>query len=57
MKTDLPRSKLDEFARVIDRFEANGGIQTTRTLHLDPPLIQPATYKVQIVRDAVKAGR
>jgi LCP family protein required for cell wall assembly len=55
VQTDLPRSKLDEFATLIDRFDHHGGIQTTRTLHLDPPLIQPATYKVQTVRDAVKA--
>jgi polyisoprenyl-teichoic acid--peptidoglycan teichoic acid transferase len=55
VQTDLPRSKLDEFATLIDRFDRHGGIQTTRTLHLDPPLIQPATYKVQTVRDAVRA--
>jgi polyisoprenyl-teichoic acid--peptidoglycan teichoic acid transferase len=54
VQTDLPRSKLDEFATLIDRFDRHGGIQTVRTLHLAPPLIQPANWKPQAVRDAVK---
>ena len=51
--TDIPRSSLGDFAVVINRFQANGGLATVRTLHLAPPFYQSSRWKADQVRALV----
>lgn len=53
VETDLPRSKLDEMAKLIDRYTSAGGPAAVRTLHLAPPQIQPANWNPKKVRTLV----
>ncbi len=53
VSTDIPRSRLADFAIVIDRFQQHGGNAAVRTLHLAPPFYQSSRWKAQEVRDLV----
>lgn len=53
VSTDIPRSRLGDFAIVIDRFQQHGGNAAVRTLHLAPPFYQSSRWKAQEVRDLV----
>ncbi|MDP2291397.1 MAG: LCP family protein [Actinomycetota bacterium] len=50
VRTDIPRDRLGEFAQLIDRFSAAGGLQAVRTLHLAPPLISNRSWDALEVR-------
>lgn len=54
VRTDIPREKLGELAVVIDRFDKAGGILVARALQLTPPLVQPANWKPERVRELVQ---
>ena len=53
VQTDLPRSRLNEFALLVDRYNAHGGAATIRSLQLTPPLIEPANWNAKKVRQIV----
>ncbi|MEI7547641.1 MAG: hypothetical protein WCK21_06235, partial [Actinomycetota bacterium] len=53
VRTDIPRTKLGDFAELIDRYAANGGIKKVRALHLAPPIIDPSNWNAQQVRSLV----
>jgi LCP family protein required for cell wall assembly len=55
VSTDIPRSRLGDFATVIERFQQHGGNAAVRTLHLAPPFYQSSRWKAQQVRDLVTA--
>ena len=50
VRTDIPRERLDEFAQLLDRFTAAGGLNSVRTLHLAPPLVSPTRWDALQVR-------
>ncbi len=50
VRTDIPRERLGEFAQLIDRFTAAGGLQSVRTLHLAPPLVSSTRWDAVQVR-------
>lgn len=50
VRTDIPRDRLGEFAHLIDRFNAAGGLNAVRTLHLAPPLVSPTRWDAVQVR-------
>lgn len=50
VRTDIPRDRLGEFAQLIDRFTAAGGLAAVRTLHLAPPLISNRSWDALEVR-------
>ena len=53
--TDIPRDRLPELSKLVDRFAAHGGMATVRTLPLTPPAFEPSTWKSQrqYIRDVV----
>lgn len=53
VRTDIPRNKLGDFAELIDRFSANGGVDEARALHLGPPNIDSGSWDAQHVRNLV----
>lgn len=53
LRTDIPRSRLDEFVQLVDRFNAAGGAKKIRTLHLAPPTIDSANWTPNLVRALV----
>ena len=50
LQTDIPRDKLDDFARLIDRFNDAGGLDGVRRLHLGQPLVDPYRWKADEIR-------
>ena len=50
VRTDIPRERLGEFAALIDRFSAAGGLAAVRTLHLAPPLVSSRSWDAVEVR-------
>ena len=50
LKTDIPRDELDDFARLIERFNDAGGIGAVRKLHLGQPLVDPYRWKADEIR-------
>jgi len=50
IQTDIPRDKLDDFARLIDRFNDAGGVSAVRRLHLGEPLVDPYRWKADEIR-------
>ena len=54
VRTDIPRERLGEFAQLIDRFSAAGGLGTVRTLHLAPPLVSSTRWNATAVRVLVR---
>lgn len=50
LKTDIPRDELDDFARLIERFNDAGGIGAVRKLHLGQPLVDPYRWKPDEIR-------
>lgn len=50
VRTDIPRERLGEFAQLLDRFTAAGGLNSVRTLHLAPPLVSPTRWDALQVR-------
>ncbi len=50
VSTDIPRERLGEFAQLIDRFTAAGGLNAVRTLHLAPPLINSTRWDAVRIR-------
>jgi anionic cell wall polymer biosynthesis LytR-Cps2A-Psr (LCP) family protein len=55
VRSDIPRERLGDFAQLIDRYSAAGGLQAVRTLHLAPPLVRPGHWDPAAVR-ALVAG-
>ncbi len=55
VSTDIPRSRLGDFATIIEGFQQSGGNAAVRTLHLAPPFYQSSRWKAQEVRDLVTA--
>ncbi|CAB4364416.1 MAG: hypothetical protein F2681_10305 [Actinobacteria bacterium] len=55
VRTDIPRSKLGDFAQLIDRFSKAGGTDAVRTLHLAPPTLDTNRWRAKQVRDLVAA--
>ena len=55
VRTDIPRSKLGDFAQLIDRFSKAGGTDAVRTLHLAPPTLDTDRWRAKQVRDLVVA--
>lgn len=55
VRTDIPRDRLAEMTRLLDVFTAAGGLATVRTLHLAPPLVDPARWDPLAVRAMVAA--
>lgn len=55
VRTDIPRTALDDFAIVVDRFQEHGGTAGVRTLHLAPPFYQSSRWKADEVRALVAA--
>lgn len=53
VRTDIPRTKLGDFAQLIDRYAANGGIKQVRSLHLAPPTFDPSSWTLPQVRTLV----
>jgi len=53
VRTDIPRERLGELAQWFDAFSANGGLHAVRTLHLAPPLVDPADWDAAEVRGLV----
>ncbi|MDO8389075.1 MAG: LCP family protein [Actinomycetota bacterium] len=53
VRTDIPRNKLGDFAKLIERFTANGGVEEARSLHLGPPNINNGSWDAQHVRNLV----
>lgn len=53
VRTDIPRERLGEFALLIDRFNLAGGLNTTRTLHLAPPLVSSTRWQDAQIRQLV----
>ena len=56
LQTDIPRDKLDDFARLIERFKGAGGTSTVRRLHLGQPLVDPYRWKADEIRLHVEAA-
>lgn len=50
VRTDIPRERLGEFAQLIERFTAAGGLNSVRTLHLAPPLVNSNRWDAVRVR-------
>lgn len=50
VRTDIPRDRLGEFAQLIHRFTAAGGLDSVRTLHLAPPVISNRSWDALEVR-------
>ncbi|MCY7299793.1 MAG: LCP family protein [Ilumatobacteraceae bacterium] len=50
VRTDIPRDHLGEFAQLIDRFTAGGGLNSVRTLHLAPPLVSATRWDAVQIR-------
>ena len=50
VRTDIPRDRLGEFAALIDKFSAAGGLGAVRTLHLAPPLVSSRSWDALEVR-------
>jgi len=50
VRTDIPRERLGEFAQLIDRFTAAGGLNSVRTLHLAPPLVSSTRWDAVQIR-------
>ena len=50
VRTDIPRDRLGEFAHLLDRFAAAGGLNGVRILHLAPPLVSPTRWDAVQVR-------
>ena len=50
VRTDIPRDRLGEFAQLLDRFTIAGGLSTTRTLHLAPPLVNSSRWDATQIR-------
>ncbi len=53
VRTDIPRERLGELAQVVDRYSQAGGLAAVRTLHLAPPLVNPAKWDAADVRALV----
>lgn len=55
VSTDIPRDVLPDLAQLVDRFAANGGMETVRALPLTPPTFDPKVWKTkrQYIRDVV----
>lgn len=53
VRTDIPRNELGDFAKLIERFAANGGVDEARSLHLGPPNIDNGSWNAQHVRNLV----
>ncbi len=53
VRTDIPRDRLGELAQVVDRYSQAGGLAAVRTLHLAPPLVNPAKWDAAEVRALV----
>ncbi len=51
--TDIPRSELGDFAKLIDRFIDAGGRDSVRTLQLSPPLVDAYRWKPAEIRQLV----
>ncbi|MCE9620892.1 MAG: LCP family protein [Actinomycetia bacterium] len=51
--TDIPRDKLDDFARLIELFNDAGGVAATHRLHLGKPLVDPFRWKPDEIRTLV----
>jgi len=56
IQTDIPRDKLDDFARLIDRFNDAGGVSAVRRLHLGQPLVDPYRWKPDEIRLLVEVA-
>jgi LCP family protein required for cell wall assembly len=56
VRSDIPRERLGDFAQLIDRYSAAGGLQAVRTLHLAPPLVKPFHWDPAAVRELVAAA-
>jgi LCP family protein required for cell wall assembly len=50
VRTDIPRERLGEFAALLDRFSAAGGLAAVRTLHLAPPLVSSRSWDALDIR-------
>ena len=53
VRTDIPRDRLGEIGALADTFLGAGGLANVRTLHLAPPLIDPAHWSLLEVRAMV----
>lgn len=56
LQTDIPRDRLDDFARLIDRFKDAGGTSAVHRLHLGEPLVDPYRWTANEVRMHVEAA-
>lgn len=53
VRTDIPRERLGEMSQLVDRYSQAGGLDAVRTLHLAPPLVDPADWDAAEVRALV----
>ena len=50
VRSDIPRNRLGELAQLMDLYSQAGGLAAVRTLHLAPPLVDPAGWDPAEVR-------
>ena len=55
VRTDIPRDRLVEMNALLTAFSSAGGLHAVRTLHLAPPLVDPARWDPLAVRAMVAA--
>ncbi|MEZ5273287.1 MAG: LCP family protein [Ilumatobacteraceae bacterium] len=55
VRTDIPRDRLVEMNALLTAFSTAGGLQAVRTLHLAPPLVDPARWDPLAIRAMVAA--